>query len=162
MKLTIRYSLVLWLASATSWASLAVAGNDAGVAGLPRFCQWPQAREVRPMPSNPRGVVLSVSQKRVEAGAFVYARPLNFGDAAAGYGREFLIERYGPAGWATDPSSPDGPWLKSLGKLPPGAAGRCYGFQIPEGQVEGRYRFSTKVFLKAGASARRVSEFLVQ
>ncbi len=106
--------------------------------------------------------MLSVSKMRVEAGAFVYARLLNFSDEAAGYGREFLIERHGPTGWALDPSTPVGPWFKSLSKLPAGAAGRCYGFQVPEEQVQGRYRFSTKVFLKSESSARRVSGFLVQ
>jgi hypothetical protein len=130
--------------------------------GSPRFCQWTQARDVRPAASGQRGVALAVSKRRVEAGAFVYARLLNLGSKAAGYGREFLIERYSAAGWALDPSSPDGPWIKSLSKLPEETAGRCYGFRVPVGQAGGRYRFSTKVFLRPGSSARRTAEFQVE
>ena len=143
--------------------ALGGASEDARSAnGSPRFCQWTQAKDVRPPAVHQRGVVLAVSKKRVQAGAFVYARLLNFGSKAAGYGREFLIERYSAGGWALDPSSPDGPWVKSLSRLPAGDAGRCYRFQVPVGQAGGRYRFSTKVFLRPGSSARRTAEFLVE
>jgi hypothetical protein len=141
-----------------SWAST----KTSSAHGSPRFCQWTQAGDVRPAPSGQRGVALTASKKRVEAGAFVYARLLNFGSKTAGYGREFFIERYSAAGWGLDPSSPDGPWVKSLRKLPSGAAGRCYVFRVPVEQAEGRYRFSTKVVLKPGSSARRTAEFLVE
>lgn len=141
-----------------AWAG----ANTSSAHGSPQFCQWTQAGDVRPAPSGQRGVVLAVSKKGVEPGAFVYARLLNFGSKTAGYGREFLIERYSAAGWGLDPSSPDGPWVKSLSKLPGGAAGRCYVFRVPVGQAEGRYRFSTKVVFRPGSSARRTAEYLVE
>lgn len=152
------------LAACAICIGFGAARGDVSLAkGLPQFCQWPEARDVRPVAANnQRGVALAVSRKHVEAGAFVYARLLNFGGEAVGYGREFLIERYGAAGWALDPSSRDGPWVKSLGKLPAKAAGRCYGFRVPVEQARGRFRFSTKMFLRPGSSARRTSEFLVE
>jgi hypothetical protein len=163
MKFMTKGSLAAWLSAFALCIGLALAGsNDSSANGLPRFCQGSEAKDVRPVVSNQGGVALAVSKKRVETGAFVYARLVNFGGKAAGYGQEFRIERYSATGWALDPSSPDGPWVKSLGKLPAGAAGRCYRFRVPVEQAKGRYRFSTKVFLRHGSSARRTSEFLVE
>jgi hypothetical protein len=90
----------------------------------------------------------------------VQARLLNFGQETVHYGAEFVIQRHGPAGWETDPSSPVGPWPRFLGKLKPGAAGRCYGFSVPADQPIGRYRFVSKVSEKFKRQ-RKTAEFRI-
>jgi hypothetical protein len=109
-----------------------------------------------------RGIKLAVSKEEVKAGEVVKARLLNFDEEKSGtYGAEFKIQRFGSTGWETDPSSPAGPWLRYLGKLQPGEAGRCYTFSVPAEQDSGRYRFSTKIRISA-KQLGKTGEFNVQ
>ena len=125
--------------------------------GLPTFCK----EAPRSASTKQGGVSLVVSKGQVRVGAVIYARLLNFSAKTVGYGREFAIERRGRSGWTLDPASPDGPWVKSLGKLAPGSGGRCYEFHVPSTQAEGRYRFSTKI-IQTGSQAVRTAEFRVE
>jgi hypothetical protein len=142
------------------------------MAQSPRFCRVHsavaafEARIVgrgEPPVSAPRGVTLLTSRPDVSPGDWIYARLANFGTEVAGYEREFAIERMTMRGWEVDPSSPMGPWFKVLGKLNPGTAGRCYAFQIPLEQADGRYRFSTKIRLPISGQGqpRRVAKFSI-
>lgn len=157
-KTTIAVSL-----SALALSSGLAAAGSAGrsTAGIPRFCKEQQAKDALPTSPLQRGLRLAVSREGIQPGELVYARLLNFSDTTFGYGREFRIERYGSSGWTLDPSSPDGPFVRSLRKLPAENAGRCYGFRVPLAQANGRYRFSTKVFQRPGVSTRRTAEFTV-
>jgi hypothetical protein len=158
-----RIAVTFVLALSWSMAMGSIDGDISFAASSPSFCQGASAKDVDPnLVSSQDGVSLAVSRKRVDAGAAIYARLVNFSSKSAGYGREFVIQRYGSSGWSIDPSSPEGPWPRSLSKLPMGAAGRCFKFQVPMEQPEGRYRFSTKIFLESGASARRSVEFVVR
>jgi hypothetical protein len=107
------------------------------------------------------GVRLVVNEQQVEPGEVVKARLLNFTrDVVRSYS-EFKIQWHGKEGWKTSPSSPDGPWPRRLGKLPPGDAGRCYRFSVPAEQGPGRYRFLTRVD-SGSVTKRKAAEFFVR
>lgn len=160
---------------------LMLTGVASSSAQSPRFCQVQQPSQIladllhrggRGPNSNYAGVssredVLSfvVNKASVKPGTLIYARLVNLGRTTIGYEREFAIERYRQGNWRIDSSSPEGPWVKSLGKLRPEAVGRCYQFGIPKGQSIGRYRFSTRVRVDLATPARAtriVSEFRVE
>jgi hypothetical protein len=128
------------------------------------FCELPSASAVfkRVGEAPPaRGIKLVVSKEEVKPGGVVSARLVNFDEKGGTYGAEFKIQRYGSAGWETDPSSPAGPWPRWLGKLQPGEVGRCYSFSVPAEQGRGRYRFSTKIRVSA-KQLGKTGEFNVQ
>jgi hypothetical protein len=146
---------------------------DQAVADSPQFCKVDTAQaafeaqtgqESHFTSRNPRGVVLLVSQSEASPGAWIYARLANFGGATVGYGREFMIEHLTASGWQIDPASPKGPWVKVLGRLNPGSAGRCYAFQFPADPPAGRYRFSTRIRLPLNGRKwiRRIAPFAVE
>lgn len=112
------------------------------------FCQIGDAddlleRIVQRVPAT--GVRLVVDEQRVEPGEVVRARLLNFTRGVVRSHSEFTVQRHREESWKTDPSSPDGPWPRRLGKLSPGGAGRCYRFSVPVEQDPGRYRFLKRV-----------------
>lgn len=121
----------------------------------PRFCRGIaadaalKASSRRASFGTPKGLVLLVDERQVRAGRRAYARLANFRDTDVAYRHAFSIERWTKDGWEMDPSSPDGPWPKSMDRLAPGEAGKCYVFDVPRKQPAGRYRFSaTDVQLK--------------
>lgn len=128
------------------------------------FCQVTDAGDLltRQGQATPADTVkLIVSKPEVRPGMVIQARLINTTQFVARFGSEFKIQRYGRNGWMTDPSSPDGPWPRKVGKLMPDRAAGCYRFSVPAGQHLGRYRFLTSVDL--GSSKRgRVAEFAVQ
>jgi hypothetical protein len=128
------------------------------------FCQTMDADDLlkRVGQQTPADTIkLVVSKQEVEPGMLIQARLVNTTQRVARYGSEFKIQRYGRMGWKTDPSSPDGPWPRRLGKLSPGRAAGCYRFSVPAEQSPGRYRFLTSVNL-GSARKGRVAEFVVQ
>jgi len=128
------------------------------------FCELSSAVEVlKRLGEAPpaRGIKLVVSKEEAKPGVVIKARLLNFDEAVGTYGAEFMIQRYGPAGWETDSSSPTGPWPRYLGKLQPGKGGRCYGFSVPADQPSGRYRFTTKVTF-GSKQLGKTGEFRIQ
>jgi hypothetical protein len=149
------------------FVSFVAAAEPQGTAAEVRsnsFCELPSASEVlkRVGDAPPaRGIKLVLSKEEVKPGGVVKARLVNFDEEVATYGAEFKIQRYGPAGWKTDPSSPSGPWPRYLGKLQPGKAGRCYSFSVPADQSGGRFRFSTMVGLGA-KQLEKTGEFRVR
>lgn len=145
---------VLWVGVFSTGAS---AYKDSG-----SFCRPALAQDVQSAAKAQQGVKLIASRRHVEAGWLITARLLNFGHKSVGYGREFRIERYNASGWKLDPSSPDGPWVQSMGILLAGAAGDCYRFRVPVDQAKGRYRFSTRVSQRPGGEFVRTAEFRVQ
>lgn len=146
----------------------------------PRFCRGGVAEEALKASSReglaaPKGVVLLVDERQVRAGERAYARLANFRDpdatydrfqGAVAYDRTFAVQRWTKkSGWEEDPGSPDGPWPKSIGRLAPGEAGKCYVFRVPAKQPVGRYRFSVHIQLKPRTKfdvAWRTADFRVK
>lgn len=153
------------------WPSISLAAE------VPTFCREPLASEVRKedgglgqasriaQTSRRRGALVFESNvTAVAPGKRVFARLLNFTTRTVGYGHAFSIERFDGTAWVSDPASPMGPWPQVRYGLPSGAASRCFRFLVPVGQLNGRYRFATQVYLDTGAGkgpVRRVAEFTV-
>lgn len=132
-------------------ASMAVPARLVAAKKLPRFCQGSYAgavwgtKNLVSLDPGQTARVERVDQDQIHEGKVVLAvnRQVfgggdspTLGSSASSknivmYGHEFEIQRRRRDGWLVDPASPRGPWPKSLGRLAPGEAGRCYGFKIP-------------------------------
>lgn len=157
-----RRVLALLLGFAAVAASFQPATAKVKLAGGP-FCGISSAAGVAGRMgerSPPSGVYLVVNKEVAKPGGDVKARLLNFDDKTVSYGAEFKIQRRSSNGWTTDPISPAGPWPRSLAKLHPGMAGRCFTVSLAIDQRDGRYRFVTKIGLNSRQEPR-TAEFRV-
>lgn len=124
------------------------------------FCQGSTQDAVRGRDAPAGKVSLLLKSDRVKRTQVVSARIVNLSDKPASYGLAYVIERFASSAWILDPSTPDGPWPKALGRLGPSVAGRCFRFRVPEAQDLGQYRFVVYVHIN-GVKSQRAAEYMV-
>ena len=155
---------VVGLMPALTWTPVIDEGIASGSSSR-GFCQIALAEDVLKRlgqkANSGKGIQLASDRPKIAPGEVARARFLNFTSGSAFYGAEFKIQRYGPEGWSTDPSSPDGPWKQSLAKLAPSQAGHCYRFSIPKDQSPGLYRFIATI-QSGSADNFKLAEFRVR